>query len=569
MNAMVFSPLEDYEKTLKNTHLHCTQQRFAQLTAQSGVNIEENRSTVKAYDAQAAKAAAQQKKVSRLKLLRVLVIIGAVLCAIAAIWGFMNTPALGVVFALGAIGLLLVMLLVLNPKIKHQAKILVEENTRAQKLLAQAQEQMAPLNALLASEDGLPLLEETLPLLKFNPNYSFEQESEMVRAFDFPAYEVERQSVLDTLCGTYNGNPFLFEKYRVCTMGTETYHGSLVIHWTEHYTDSKGNRRSRTRSQTLHASVTKPKPFYTTETLLYYGAQGSPDLTFSRQNLHHEDKSERELKATIRKGEKKLREKEEDALEENKSFTGMANTQFEVLFGALDRDNETQFRLLFTPLAQTNMVDLILSETGYGDDFDFFKRRRMNTIVSEHSQNRPLRLNAKSLSSHSYDLCMENYIRENTEYFRSIYFDLAPILAIPVYQERPVQFLEPLPPGNPWCSPREYEVLANAMGNGLSHPKSKTESIFKTRHTCTADGVDTVSVTAHSYDAIPHIDSVPVLGGDGQVHLVPVPWQEYKPLENSCRMTVSQQPQETPGSDYTVSRHRLYACAFPDGKNKS
>ena len=40
-------------------------------------------------------------------------------------------------------------------------------------------------------------------------------------------------------------------------------------------------------------------------------------------------------------------------------FQEMANSEFDVLFGANDRDHEVQFRLMYTPLAQRNTVDLI------------------------------------------------------------------------------------------------------------------------------------------------------------------------------------------------------------------
>lgn len=47
----------------------------------------------------------------------------------------------------------------------------------------------------------------------------------------------------------------------------------------------------------------------------------------------------------------------------SKSITLLANDEFEVLFRALNRNNEVQFRLLFTPLAQQNMIDLLLDKT--------------------------------------------------------------------------------------------------------------------------------------------------------------------------------------------------------------
>ena len=560
---MIFSPLKDYEQTLKSAHAAHTKARFQQLSDQSGVNVEANRATVQAYNTQKSGADKEKGRLSRLKTYRVLAVILAVVAFVGAIWGFVYLPLVGVICALVAVAALVVVFWKLNPIIRNQAQLAQQEDAKAQKLLAEAQAQMASLNALLQGEDGLSLLEQTMPLLHFDSNFSFAREKDMVEHFDFPAYENADCSVLDTLCGTYNGNPFLFETFRKFTMGTEVYHGYKTIHWTEHYTDSKGNRRTRTRSQTLHATITRPKPFYGTETRLYYGAQGSPDLIFSRENRHLENKSDKQVESMVRKGEEKLQDKEEAALEKGGSFTAMANTEFEVLFGALDRNHETQFRLLFTPLAQTNMVDLIRSKTGYGDDFDFFKRKRMNTIVSEHDQNRALRLQTASLPSYSYDIAMENFQRVNEEYFRSIFFDFAPLLAIPVYQEAPVHSMEPPSFNSPHYSLREYEVLANAMdAKSLSHPQTKTPSILKTRHTDTTGSTDCVSVTAHSFDALPRVELVPMLGGDGRMHTVSVPWQEYLPLEATCRMTVGESRQEQSGAIGDAAKHHLFACAF-------
>lgn len=560
---MIFSPLKDYEQTLKNTHAAHTQARFQQLSDQSGVNIEANRATVQAYNAQKAGADKEKGRLSRLKTFRVLSVILAVIALIGAIWGFVYLPLAGVICVLVAAAALAVVFWKLNPLIRNQAQLSAEADAKAQKLLAEAQTQMAPLNALLQEEDGLCLLEQTMPLLHFDSNFSFAREKDMAEHFDFPAYENTDRSVLDTLCGTYNGNPFLFETFRTYTMGTEVYHGYKTIHWTEHYRDSKGNRRTRTRSQTLHATITRPKPIYSTETRLHYGAQGSPDLIFSRENRHLENKSDKQVESMVRKGEDKLQDKEEAALARGGTFTAMANTEFEVLFGALNRNHETQFRMLFTPLAQTNMVDLIRSKAGYGDDFDFFKRKRMNTIVSEHDQNRTLRLQASALSSHSYDLAMDNYLRKNEEYFRSIFFDFAPLLAIPVYQDAPVHSMEPPSAYNPHYSLREYEVLANAMdAKALSHPQTKTPTILKTQHTDTHGSTDCVSVTAHSFDALPRVELVPMLGGDGRMHTVSVPWEEYIPLQASCRMTVGESRQSQSGTIGDAAKHHLFACAF-------
>ena len=50
MSDVIFEPLTEYENRLKQLHLDKTTARFDHYTRQSGVNIEENRATVKQYD---------------------------------------------------------------------------------------------------------------------------------------------------------------------------------------------------------------------------------------------------------------------------------------------------------------------------------------------------------------------------------------------------------------------------------------------------------------------------------------------------------------------------------------
>lgn len=561
MDQMIFNPLEDYEKTLKDAHAANAENFWQELVARSGVSPEENRTTVEKYNAQQKTADDVKKKSGLFKTLRILSIIGMVAAVLVAVAMFVNSMILpGILLVLAGAGLLLVWLLVLNPRIKNLDQIHAEEQAKADALLATCWQQMAPLNALFGSWDGISLLEKTIPKFDFQPSFSQEQEKDMLENYNFQDYDEEEHTILDTLSGRYNGNPFLFERRRIHKMGTETYHGYKTIHWTERYTDSNGKRRTRTRSQTLHATVTKPKPFYHLETYLHYGAQAGPDLSFSRLNKHLEDKSERAIDAMVRKGERKLRKKAEDALENNQNFMGMTNTEFDVLFDALDRDHEVQFRLLFTPLAQTNMVDLLRSETGYGDDFDFFKRLRMNTIVTEHSQNRCFLMEPEKFHSHDFEVIKDRFTKGHAEYFKAVYFDFAPLLALPVYQERPVHSLDPLPDYSQKYSTWEYEALANAIGPGhLAHPNSKTPAILKAAYTGRDKTADQVRITAHSYDSLPRLDVVPMLGGDGRMHSVPVHWQEYIPLEVSQQMCVSVADPGDSGSIAGIHTHGLYA----------
>ncbi|MBR2043141.1 MAG: hypothetical protein IJ946_02250 [Clostridia bacterium] len=506
MNSVIFNPLEEFEGKYKNLHFEKTDAFFNELVKHSGVNIEENRATVKEYNEYRENLKKLKKKLTLFKVLRVLMCITVILIPLV--------------------------ILKTTPKIKALKSEIELADNKAEELLSLANRQMAPLNALFTDRDATALIEATIPNLDFESCFSAKQEEDMKINYDFYEFGGEEASTVDVLAGHYNENPFLFENKLVHTMGTETYHGYKTITWTETYRDSNGRLQTRRRSQTLHATVVKPKPFYSTQVVLNYCAQGGPELCFTRDATHLERKSEKEIERYVKKGEKRLKRKTDKAIGNNSDFTSMSNTDFEVLFDALDRTNEVQFRTLFTPLAQTNMVDLILSKTSFGDDFNFIKMKRTNQIVTNHSQGRPLILTAGNYYSYSFDVISANFIGKNVGFFKDVYFDFAPVWAIPIYQERPVHSLKPIPDYARIYSAKECEALANAAPmEYLVHPDTKTNAILKARYVDTRERVEETVITAYSYDIEGRVDYVSVYGGDGRFHSVAVPWDEYIPLE--------------------------------------
>lgn len=514
MNSVIYNPLEEYESKFKNLHSENTNNFFEKLVQQSGIDIEKNRETVRLYNEYKENLAKLKKKLNRLRFFRVLM----------------------------CITVLLIPLVVLKttPKIRELRAKIEEADKRADELLAEANNQMLSLNKLFTDRDALNIIESTIPMISFDSCFSVKQEADMKINYDFSEYNEDEQSTIDVLAGNYNENPFLFENKVIHTMGTETYHGYKTISWTETYRDSNGKMVTRTRTQTLHATVTKPKPFYNTRVVLNYCSQGAPDLEFSRDASHLERKSEKEIERFVKRREKKLKKKTDKAISQNSDFMSMSNSDFEVLFDALDRTNEVQFRTLFTPLAQTNMVALILSKTGYGDDFNFIKSKRTNRIISNHSQGRAINLLPENYTSYSYDIIKENFIGKNIEFFKAVYFDFAPLLAIPVYQERPVHSLKPIPDYSQLYSLKECEALANAVDyKYVVHPNTKTQAILKSSFVGSKDNIDEACITAYSYDIEKRVDIVSVYGGDGNYHDVPVEWDEYLPLEARNNFCIS------------------------------
>lgn len=506
MNSMIYDPLEEFENDFKQRHSDQTKQYFEDLVRRSKINIEKNRETVKEYRNLEATLADLQKTLNLWRVLRVFMVITLFLIPLVVIK--------------------------ITPKIQALRNEIKQGDKQSKRLLSRARRQMKPLNRLFTDQDALRIIESTIPMLSFAPYLSEEQEANMVINYDFDPNDDDEQSTVDLLAGQYHENPFLFETKRMHRMGKARYHGCKTIHWTETDRDSDGKTHTRTRSETLHATVTKPKPFYTTVTVLNYCHQGGAELSFSREATHIEELGDKALDRYLKNGEKKLKMMTNEAINKNREFVGMSNSAFEVLFDALDRTDEVQFRTLFTPLAQTNMVDLIRSCSGYGDDFSFEKQKRTNRIVSQHSQGRTLNLPPEEYCSYSFDEIQENFIKKNANYFKAVYFDFAPLLAIPLYQEKPLQSLQPIPEGRQTYSYKTYEALSNhADASSVVHPCTQTPAILKTSFVNSENGMDEICVTAYSYDIVEEVDYVSVFGGDGYFHEVPVPWDHYIPLE--------------------------------------
>ena len=151
-----------------------------------------------------------------------------------------------------------------------------------------------------------------------------------------------------------------------------------------------------------------------------------------------------------------------------------------------------------------------------------------------------MKLLPETYASYSYDIIKDNFTLKNAENIQAIYFDFAPLLAIPVYQERPVHSLKPSPDSSQLYSLKECEALANAIDyKYVVHPDTKTKAILKSAFVSSKDNVDETCITAYSYDVENRVDIFSVQGGDGHFHNVPVEWDEYLPLEAQNNFYIS------------------------------
>lgn len=578
-----FEPLEYYEKHLKDAMERNAEQCFDALVKRSGIDPEKNRATVARYNKESAEAEAAGKKLGSFKALKTFLTVLTVIAFLAAVilifvyasdgegWALL---LFGILSALLGIGLIVLLATVIKKKLKEREEKHKKEVEEANAVLKEAYDEMAPLNALFTWGMTRELVLKTMPDLTLDEQLDVRRLDLLEQKYGYIPDGDKNVSTVFLLSGTAEGSPFLFERRFRRTMGTKTYEGSIVIHWTTTETDSKGNTRTVHHSQTLTATVTKPAPYYGFETRLIYANEGAPELTFSRRPGHAEKLSEKEREKKVKKGAKELQDRTEDAISEGKRFTELANTEFEVLFGALDRNNEVQFRLMFTPLAQQNMLDLITSDKGYGDDFYFTKQGMLNIISSEHAQNWLTDTDPARYRSYDLEASRAAFVSFNAGYFKSMYFDLAPVLSVPLYRmQKPAEFIYRDVYDFNYTS-GEAEVLANRFPAAVFAPaNAKTQTILKASPVRKEGNTDSISVTARSFDTVEQVDYVNVFGGDGRYHAVPVHWIEYIPIERTSEMALKRiggtreafEGQKNGAFGDFVRRYTESAPAFSDG----
>ena len=543
---------------------------FESLVKQSGIDRAANKKTAEAYRKQKTEAETLSKKLSGKKTLRVLLWILFAIGLAVGIYGITipNALVIAIPFVLSVASVVLIFA-VLKKQIHALQEELSSAEAKTAKLLKEAQAQMAPLLALFDSGMTNDLIQKTVPKLVLDPRFEMRRYDYMNGKYGLRESLDENASLLGLLSGEILGNPFLVEKHRIMRMGTEVYTGHLTISWTETYRDSDGKVHTRTRTQVLTATVTKPKPFYSSETRLVYGNDAAPDLSFSHEKTHAERMNEKQRASFVRSESKKIRKQ----AQKDVSFTEMANAEFDTIFNGTERDHEVQFRLLFTPLAQKNLLDIMTGGSPYGDDFDFVKRKCLNYIISEHSQSWDPDTDTSRYASYDLELSKKAFLEFNHKYFTGFYFDLAPLLAIPLYQQnKPREYIyRKQYPRN--YTAREAELLSNKLGGRhFAHPASATEAILKTRLREKQEGADDLTVVAHSFRARHRVDTVPVFGGDGRMHAVPVPWIEYLPIEKETDLRVEALDLRDP--EYReknatqaphVYYHRLFATLGKEG----
>lgn len=531
MQKDIYDPLKEYVNVYRDKFKEVAEKTFAELAAEAQVDVGKNRETCRRIYSEEDSLSKVMTSIRWQKVWRVLLW----LCvAVGFIVGFTMYDVLDYVDLLivgfvifGALGLLFTDI---NPKIKEMKSERDKLTAKVDKLKKEAWQQMAPLNNLYDWDVLTRMMTKAVPRLEFDPYFTTQRLADLKATYGWSDSFNAGRSVVYSHSGLINGNPFVICRTRKMEMGTKTYYGEKTIHWTTEETDSDGKTRTVHHSETLVASVTAPYPEYFEKTRLIYGNTAAPDLIFYRKQSGLAD-SEGSLKFKMKRHS--LRKKSRDL--SNADFAMMTNEEFEVAFDTSNRNNNQQYALLFTPLAQESMMNLLKDDkVGFGDDFDFGKQRMINVIFSKHMQSLNLDMDPQQYKGFDYDKAEADFYAINSRYFRAIYFCFAPLLCVPMYQQiRPQEDIygrNMQQHSSFW----EHEALANFWGQGrFKHPSCVTNCILKTEQVQTIGDNSTIKVNAYGYRTEQHLEYVSKWGGDGHLHHVPVYWDEYLPVTGS------------------------------------
>lgn len=398
------------------------------------------------------------------------------------------------------------------------------------------------------SWDTLPkLIEKTLPEFSFDAFLTHDRIASFQEPYGFNLADVMQQrSMLYTHSGTFFGYPFLLYHAKRFYWGEKTYTGTKYITWTTRERDATGRTRTVFHSQTLVASVTKPYPCFAEEKHFLFAHPATPNLSFSREPSTFA--GQQGFFAGLKRWAKRRKLKKFEAnLTDESNYTMVANEDFELLFNASNRDHEVEFRMLFTPSAQQQMVALLNDTTvGYGDDFSYTKERTMTLIHPKHLEALEFSTEPYVLGAYDFNEVLKHFRTRFTEFFRSIYFSFAPLYTIPLYQEPAPKRSAPI---LPLISNWEMEAIANWQGDArYAHPESCTENLLCVTEMSQEGAHAIATITAIGFRGVPRVDVDYVYGRDGKLHSVAIPWVEYFDVRKERTLRVHLDTSDTPSS---------------------
>ena len=317
-----------YKRELKDKHHQTVVDYFKELSDKSGVNKEENVLLCDNIYAKQKEAKRIDGKLQSSKGLRtlfiVMIVLGAVLALFSIIAFIAEKTLVGIILVIVGIALLvggiLLIVLVAKKRVKLYSEMLAKLNAEIEKMISEAYSQMAPLNSLFDDEIPATLMQKTTPLIKMDRIFDVKKLEFLTEQYGYEYKDKDNCSKVAIQSGSILGNPFAFFKELEMNIIDYTYEGSLLITWTT-TVPTKNGVRTVTHTQTLIATVTKPKPVYSLDTYLMYANEAAPHLSFSRRPSDINTMDEKDIEKYVRKHEKDLTKLAEQQMKKGGNYT--------------------------------------------------------------------------------------------------------------------------------------------------------------------------------------------------------------------------------------------------------
>jgi hypothetical protein len=251
----------------------------------------------------------------------------------------------------------------------------------------------------------------------------------------------------------------------------------------------------------------------------------------------------------------KNEKKAEKFFEKHKKMEPMDNSEFDRYFPC-NRNNEVQFRTLFSPLAQEEMVKLMK----FKNDYVFIKNKTINIIQSPYFETINFAVNYIPYTNvYDYEDIKNGFINDNKQFFKDIYFMFAPILTIPLYQQ--YEYRQPLfeKAKQKLLSFVQNENIVNTMfsSDQFKHPDSVTDTILKTKRVFANSLYEINEIISYGYRTTQRTVIVPVHDFEVGLVNVPVTVIDYHSVQKSTQVANSIIDKAT--NDYDLNDNSIQA----------
>ena len=246
----IYEPLNEYKRVLKDMHNRNVNDYYDNLLEEAETDVEANRLTIKELRKLEKEAAHTKSSHAKWVGFRTLLIVLTIIAFVVGIYFILNNPIvvpilIGSGVILVGIGIIVLIVKKINPKIKLLQATADELNRKIREKYNEAWNQMSSLNSLFRVEMAPELFTTTLPIINLDKQFDSRRLEYLINKFGlFEDTDINR-STLYVQSGDINGNPFYISDNLYHELGTKDYTGTLTIHWTTSSVDSNGRTTVR------------------------------------------------------------------------------------------------------------------------------------------------------------------------------------------------------------------------------------------------------------------------------------------------------------------------------------